>query len=393
MVSSPAGEVILRPGRDRSVRRRHPWVLSGAVAEQNGSGEPGVWVSVRSAEGEPLGHGHYSPKSDIRVRMFHFGKEAPPESWLAERITEAIAWRQNHPLLAKTDATRLVNAEGDGLPGLVVDRYADVVVIRPSAAGMLTRGEELAQAVRDATGAACGLLRDDTRAARREGLPPRQATLWGESPSAPVTIRERGRSYRVDVRSGQKTGFYLDQREARDLVASLARGRRVLDLFSYTGGFALAAAAGGAEHVTVVDSSKQALGLAEEQLSGLSTETDLVCGDAFRFLREGDERFDLLVVDPPPLARRKSEVARSTRGYKDLLLHALRRTTPGGQVLAFSCSHHVGPDLFLKVAFGASLDAGRPVQILRTLEAPADHPVSIDHPEGRYLTGLLMRVP
>jgi 23S rRNA (cytosine1962-C5)-methyltransferase len=393
MSTTPEAEVVLHRGRERSLRRRHPWVLSGAVAELRGEGAPGAWVCVRSAEGELLGHGHYSPRSDIRVRLVAFGKESPGEGWLAERIRQAIAWRAGHPLLSGTDALRLVNAEGDGLPGLVVDRYAEVVVIRPSAAGMFSRVEEAAEAVRDATGAACGLLWDDVRAARREGLPARRATLWGAPPSAPVSIHERGRRYRVDLQGGQKTGFYLDQRDARDLVGSLARGRRVLDLFSYTGGFAVAAAVGGADHVTLVDSSRDALALAEKNLSGLPSGTDLVCADAFRFLRDGDERFQLLVVDPPPLARRKSEVARSTRAYKDLLLHALRRTTPGGQVLAFSCSHHVGPDLFRKVAFGASLDAGRPVQVLGTLEAPADHPVSLDRPEGRYLTGLWLRVP
>ena len=389
------GDVILHAGRDRAVRRRHPWVLSGAVARVDGAPAPGDAVRVLSAEGEVLGHGHFSPRSDLRVRLFAFGKEAPEDGWIARRVAAAVAFRAGQPLLAGTDAVRLVNAEGDGLPGLVVDRYGDVVVVRASAAGALVRREEIARAVRDATGAAAGLARDDATAARREGLPAAQGPLWGDAPAGPVSVREAGRSYRVDVRGGQKTGFYLDQRDARELVARLASGRRVLDLFAYTGGFAVAALAGGAAEATAVESSKEAGALAAANLAeaGGAERARLVAGDAFRFLRGSGPDYDLVVVDPPPLARRAGDVARATRAYKDLLLHALRRSAPGGLVLGFACSHHVGPDLFRKVAFAASLDAGRPAQVLRTLETPVDHAVSLDHPEGRYLTGLLLRVP
>jgi 23S rRNA (cytosine1962-C5)-methyltransferase len=385
-------EVILRPGRDRSVRRRHPWVLSGAVAEERGSGQPGALVAVRSAEGEVLAHGHLSPGASLRVRLVAFGKEPPGPGWLRERVEAAVARRRDHPLLAGTDALRLVNAEADGLPGLVVDRYADAVVMRASAAGPFALADGIAAAVHAATGARCGLWRDDAAAARREGRAPTQAWLWGEPGDDPVAIHERGRVFRVDVARGQKTGFYLDQRDARDLVAALAPGRRVLDLFAYTGGFSVAAAAGGAAHVTAVESSHDALERARAHLAELAPDAELVAADAFAWLRGGTVRFDLIVADPPPLARRKADVPRAARAYKDLLLHALRRVAPGGHVLAFACSHHVGPELFRKVAFGASLDAARPARVLRSLEAPADHPVSLDHPEGRYLTGLLLHV-
>ncbi len=392
MVSGMA-DVILNNGRDRSVRRRHPWLLSGAVARVEGEPAPGVEVRVLSAEGEVLGYGHWSPHSQIRVRLLHFGKDIPAPDALTRRIALAVARRRDDPGLADTEAVRLINAEADGLPGLVADRYGDTVVVRVSSAGMDARRKEIGAALRDATGAAAGLERPDAVAARREGVAAHQGALWGSPPDAPVTIRERDREYAVDLQHGQKTGFYLDQREARDEVQRLASGRRVLDLFAYTGGFSVAAARGGAASVTWVDSSADAQALAERNLEPWTTTLPLrfVKADAFRFARSDGQRYDLIVVDPPPLARRSADVARASRAYKDVLLSALRRADPEALLLAFSCSHHVGPDLFRKIAFGASLDAGRPLQVLRELGAPPDHPVSLDHPEGRYLTGLLLR--
>lgn len=386
-------DVVLAPGRDRSVRRRHPWLLSGAVARVSGEPAAGDWVRVVSAEGECLGFGHYAPASQIRVRLLAFGKEAPGDETLADRIGAAVARRASDPLLSGTDALRLVNAEGDALPGLVVDRYADTVVVRCSSAGMHVRLPLVAEAVRAATGAPRGHRRDDAVAARRDGFEAGQGTLWGESLAGPVRIDERGRCYEVDLAQGQKTGFYLDQRDARDLVERLARGRRVLDLFSYTGGFAVAAARGGAASVTLVDSSVAALAAARTNLSlsGCALEPRLALADGFRFLRQDDAGYDLLVLDPPPLAKRKSDVARASRAHKDLLLFGLRRAAPGAFVLAFSCSHAIDATLFRQIVFGACLDAGRSVQVLATLGAPSDHPVSIDHPEGTYLSGLLLR--
>jgi len=385
-------DVVLLPGRDRSVRRRHPWVLSGAVARLDGAPEPGAWVRVVSAEGEVLGCGHWSPHSQIRVRLLHFGKEAAGDERVTERIAQAVARRAADPLLADTDAVRLVNSEGDGLPGLVADRYGELVVVRFSTAGMEARRALVGEALRTATGAAAGFERPDAAAARREGMAAQQGPLWGAPPAAPVAITERGRRYLVDAAAGQKTGFYLDQRDARDLVERLARGRRVLDLFAYTGGFAVAAARGGAASLAVVDSSAEALALAGRNLEPWATSLTLRLerDDAFRFLRRDEGRYDLLVVDPPPLARRAADVERAARAYKDALLGALRLAAPGALLFAFSCSHHVGPDLFRKIAFGASLDAGRPLSVLAELGAPSDHPVSLDHPEGRYLTGLLL---
>jgi 23S rRNA (cytosine1962-C5)-methyltransferase len=386
-------DVVLLPGRDRSLRRRHPWVLSGAIARVDGAPDPGAWVRVVSAEGEPLGCGHWSPASQIRVRLLAFGKETAGDELVAERIARAVARRAADPLLADTDAVRLVNAEGDGLPGLVADRYADLVVVRLATAGMDARRALVADALRRATGAAAGFERPDAAAARREGMAAHQGPLWGAAPAAAVAVTERGRRYHVDAVAGQKTGFYLDQRDARDLAERLARGRRVLDLFAYTGGFAVAAARGGAAGLTVVDSSAEALAGARRNLEpwAASLPLRLERDDAFRFVRRDDGRYDLLVVDPPPLARRAGDVERAARAYKDALLGALRLAAPDALLLAFSCSHHVGPALFRKIAFGASLDAGRPLAVLAELGTPSDHPVALDHPEGRYLTGLLLR--
>ncbi len=394
-------EVVLKPERDRSVRRRHPWLFAGAVAQVEGEETPGAWARVRSAAGEVLGYGHFSPRSSLRVRLLSFDKDPPPEDWLRERIASALERRCRDPLVGDTDAVRLVNAEGDGLPGLIVDRYADVVVMKMSAVGMHARGDEIAGELRRATGAAVGFERADGTAARREGFPVREGVVWGDGLEPVVWIRERTRRFAVDVRAGQKTGFYLDQRDARDLVQGLASGRRVLDLFAYTGGFAAAAARGGAARVTLVESSAAALELARRNLEANAPGVafEIAQADAFRWVRrtgprggggEG-ERYDLLIVDPPPLARNKRDVERASRAYKDVLLHALQLCAPRALVLAFACSHHLGPELVRRIAFAASLDAGRSVTVLRELGAPADHPVSIDHPEGAYLTGLLLR--
>jgi 23S rRNA (cytosine1962-C5)-methyltransferase len=386
-------DIVLKPGRDRSVRRRHPWLLSGAVARVEGVPERGAFVRVLSSDGEVLGFGHYNPDASLRVRLLSYGKEPPDATLIPERIRCALRRRVADPLLAGSDAMRLVNAEGDALPGLIADRYADTVVVKFTSAGMASRRAEVLAALREASGAGAGFERADP-AARSEGFTPEAGCLWGALPDEGIWIRENGRRFCIDVVQGQKTGFYLDQRDNRDLVQALAHACRVLDLFAYTGGFSVAAALGGAARVTLVDSSALALEAARVHLETNAPQcpAELIRADAFRWLRGADADFDLVVLDPPPLARTRRDVPRASRAYKDALLFALRRTVPGGLLLAFACSHHVGPELFRKIAFAAALDARREAQILRVLGAPVDHPCSIDHPEGAYLTGLLLRV-
>lgn len=386
-------EVVLQPGRDRSVRRRHPWVLSGAVGRVGDGAEAGEFVRVLSAEGETLGCGDYSPRSNIRVRMLWRGKEDPPGSLIADRIAAAVTRRATHPELAGVEALRLVNAEADLLPGLSVDRYRDTVVVRFATAGMSRRREEIVEALRAVTGAARGYERADTSAGRREAVAVRQGILWGEPLSGLLEFEEARRRYAVDVAQGQQTGFYLSRRDARDLVERLAEGRRTLDLFAYSGGFAVAAAVGGASSVTLVESSGDALELASGNLerSAADCSAKSVRGDAFDFVRRDSAQYDLITIDPPPLARSSREVNKAARAYKDVLLFALKRAAPGAQLLAFSSSSHVDAALYRKIAFGAALDAEREVQVLRTLGPAVDHPASIYHPEGASLTGLLLQ--
>lgn len=386
-------DVILEPGRDRSLRRRHPWVLSGAVARTEGDAARGAFARVLSSDGEVLGFGHWSPSSALRVRMLALGKEiVSEEAWIDGAVARAVALR-GPDLCGDTDGVRLVNAEGDGLPGLVVDRYGTTVVVRMTSAGMDRARPAVVAALRQHAQGVAALERADSAAGRREGFQPRDAVLWGEPPER-VVLHERDREYVVDLQAGQKTGFYLDQRGARDRVQSLAAGRRVLDLFCYSGGFSVAARRGGAQSITAVDRSEAALRLARENLerNGEGPVANVLRADAFEFVRGCEDSFDLLVIDPPPLARRKGDVTKATRAYKDVFMHALRRSAPDAYVFCFACSHHIAPELFRKVVFGAAVDVSRRVQVLEEFGAGPDHPVSLDHPEGRYLTGLLLRV-
>lgn len=384
--------IHLKAGRERSVLRRHPWLLSGSVDRVEGDPLPGAWVALRSSKGDLLGHGHWSPTSQIRVRILSFGDAAVDDTLIEARIASALARRDKDPALRGTNALRLINAEGDALPGLIVDRYADALVLRPGSAGMFSRQTLIGETLRRLTGASVALARPDPRSARREGIESQPSVLWGEVPKEPVAIEEGARRYLVDLQGGQKTGFYLDQRLSRGRVESVAQGARMLDLFAYTGGFSLAAAHGGAGEITAVDSSAPALALAEEHLHGALCTTRVVQADAFQFVRDDAASYDLIVVDPPPLARRSGDTNRALRAYKDVILHALYRAAPDANVFVFCCSHHVAPELFRKVVFGASIDAKKSLQVIEELSSPSDHPVALDHPQGRYLSGLWLRV-
>ena len=351
-----------------------------------GEPEPGDVVEVVDSRGQRVGVGDFDPDSQIRVRVHGFGNAPaePEEAWLPARIEAALAWRAGHPLLRDTDALRLIHSEGDALPGLTVDRYADWLAIKLTSPAMWRRAERIGEILAQRTGAHGAWLRGESTQAKRAA----ERELFGSVEPEPISIHERARKYWVSLRQGQKTGFYLDQRDARDLFRDLAADSQALDLFSYTGGFALAALQGGARKVVAVESSKPA----HDLLCRNTPQAEAVLGDVPEFLRAEQRRFDLIALDPPPFARRKRDVPSACRAYKDLNLWALQRATAGAHLLTFSCSHHVGPELFRKVVQGAALDAGAEVQLLATLGAAPDHPVALAHPQGEYLNGLLLRI-
>jgi 23S rRNA (cytosine1962-C5)-methyltransferase len=347
-------------------------------------GEPaaGDVVAVASGSGGRLGFGDYDPQAQIRVRLHHTGIDPPPDEarWLEARLAGAIERRARIPSVPGTDAWRLVNAEGDDLPGLIVDRYARWLVLKATTPAMRRRARWLAKALAERAGALGAWLRGDRD---EPGVP-----VAGAPPSEPIGIEEHGRGYRVDLRRGQKTGFYLDQRDARDLVETLAKGRRVLDLYAYTGGFSVAALRGGAATVTAVESSPAACALLACNAPGAERVHDRVED----FLARDARSFDLLVADPPPFARRKRDAEAAGRAHSALLSATLQRAAPGAHLLAFSCSHHFPLEWLRTSAASAARDARRAVRVLGTLGAPADHPVAVGHPEGEYLRGLWLEV-
>lgn len=373
--------------------RRHPWIFSGAVAQLRGQCDPGGVVVVRDSAGALLGRAGYNPSSQIVGRMWAFDDTAVDESLVAQRIVASVARRA--ALARVTNAARLVYSESDGVPGLIADRYDDLVVLQFTAAVAERWRSIIVDTVAQIDGVRRVFERSDLDVRRLEGLPAATGVLAGREPPEFVEIDEHGCRYLVDVRHGHKTGFYLDQRDNRSVVAREADGRRVLNLFCYTGGFSIAAKLAGAAQVVSVDSSASALDLGQRnaQQNGLD-EMEWVKADVFAYLRElrdAGATFDLVVVDPPKLAANAAQVKRATRGYKDLNWLALRLLSRDGRLATFSCSGLVDSDLFTKVVAGAAVDAHRDVAVLRRLDQASDHPVLLSFPESAYLKGLWCR--
>lgn len=385
--------LFLKPGRDDAARRRHPWVFSRALAgtPPAADGE----IEVRSASGALLGRGFASSRSSIAARLWRFDDGPLDVEFVSGRVQEAARLRERFvpPL---TDGYRLVHAEGDGLPGLVVDRYGDVLVVQATTAGTEAARPLWLPALRALLPGASILQRNDLASRHGEGLELEDELLAGARPPDRVPFRERGVTYLADLAGGQKTGFFLDQRENRHLVQGHAAGRSVLNLFSYSGAFGVAALAGGASRVTHVDVSEPALALARENHAANAQDlsrVETVAADVFEDLRARaarGETWDVVVTDPPAFAKKSPDVDRACRGYKDVNRLALKLLAPGGILLACSCSGPISADLFQKVLFAASLDAGVPVRILERRGAGPDHPVSIDCPETEYLKAFLL---
>ena len=402
-------KVVLKPKRDFSVRKHHPWIFSGAVDGVIEGVAVGETVEVADADGELLGYGSYSPASQIRVRMLSFDPKVVPDAKFVEGLVAgAVGRRADFFANAYTNAVRLVNAESDGLPGVVADYYAGWVVCQFTSAGAEFWKREIAAALMKFAPFCRGIgerLDVDVRA--KEGLSTaidcnRQlstafAVLAGEEPPELVEISEGQVKFLVDVRKGHKTGFYLDQRDARAAVGALANGMDVLNCFSYTGGFGLFARAAGAASVTQVDISKDALELAKrnEALTHLcGTKMEYVEADVFQYLRkcrDAGRTFDMIVLDPPKFASVKSQVMKAARGYKDINLLAMKLLKPNGILATFSCSGAMTEELFDKVLAEAAQDAGRDFQMIARTRQGADHPVALSFPEGLYLKGVILR--
>ena len=383
--------IILRKGRERSVLKGHPWVFSGAIA--SGEAAAGEVVEVRDASGAKLGQGWYSPSSQIRVRMV-------PEAPVADLVANAVARRGDFFVGGYTNAVRLVNAESDLLPGVVADYYAGHVVCQFTSAGADVRKAEIADALMKFAPGCVGVSeRLDVDVRAKEGLAtePAFASLAGSEPPAEVEIAEGQVKFLVDVRNEHKTGFYLDQRDARATVGALANGADVLNCFCYSGGFGLFARACGAASVTQVDISGDALALAKKNEAlqhYCGTKMEYVEADVFQFLRkcrDADRKFDLVVLDPPKFAATKGQLMKAARGYKDINLLAMKLLKPYGTLATFSCSGAMDAPFFDTVLAEAAEDAHRRFQVAARTRAGADHPVLLSFPEGAYLKGVVLR--
>lgn len=393
--------LILKPGKERALLRRHPWVYSTGVANVKGKPQSGDTIKIVDNKGNFLAWGAYSPESALRARCWSFNEQdVINEEWIRARVFEAIRAREN--LKSRTNAIRLIFGEADFLPGLIVDQYDTQLVTQFQAAGVEKWRPEIGKALTDATGFTQVFDRSDAATRAREGLPERKEVLEGEEPPEKIQIDEDGILYGVDVRMGHKTGFYVDQRDNRRLARQLAetfrkvhgRGMRALNCFCYTGGFSLALAKGGAEEVISIDSSADALEMAKSnaKLNGFDeSQMKWVEANVFEQLRkyrDAGEKFDLVILDPPKFASSHHHVEKAARAYKDINLNGLRLLNEGGQLLTFSCSGAIDVDLFQKIVAGAVIDAKTDAWMISRLGAGSDHPLLMTHPEGEYLKGL-----
>lgn len=397
--------VFLKPGRERPLQQRHPWVFSGAIGATRGNPGDGESVDIFSPGGEWLARGFYSGASQIRVRAATWDAEQPLDNvWLRAAIERAVAGRAG---LASTEdgACRLIFSESDGLPGLIVDRYGPFLVVQLLTQAMAARAEPIVAVLAELLAPRGIYERSDAEVREREALPPREGVLWGEAPPERLELRPAtlpglpadGPRLLADLRGGQKTGFYLDQAANRLRVGAYCRDAQILDCFAYSGGFSVYAAHAGAAALTLIDASADALELARANLAlnAPAATPELVEGDVFRVLRQyraEERRFDVVILDPPKFAHSQGQVERAARGYKDINLLGMQLLRPGGILATFSCSGLVSSDLFQKIVFGAAVDARRDAQIVERLSQSPDHPVLLTFPESEYLKGLICRV-
>ncbi|AMV41130.1 class I SAM-dependent rRNA methyltransferase [Paraburkholderia caribensis] len=396
--------VTLKPSKEKSLLRRHPWVYANAIDRVDGKPAAGATVLVRAHDGRFLARAAYSPHSQIRARVWSFDENEPVDhAFFKRRVQRALAHRQS--MVHNTGATRLIFGEADGLPGLIVDYYIQddetkrgQIVCQFMAAGVEAWKDAIVQALIGATGCPNVYERSDVSIREKEGLEQTVGVLAGDAPPETLIASENGVRYHVDVRNGHKTGFYVDQRDNRALVQELSNGRDVLNCFCYTGGFSLAALKGGAKRVVSIDSSGEALALAQANVTANGFDAERATwldADAFKTLRrlyDDGERFDLIVLDPPKFAPSREHVDRAARAYKDINLTGLKVLRPGGLLFTYSCSGAIDAELFQKIVAGAAADARVDARILKRLGAGVDHPLLTAFPEGEYLKGLLLQI-
>lgn len=392
----PVAKIILKPKREESLLRFHPWVFSGAIARVEGSPAEGDIVAVYAANGNIMGYGHCQIGS-IAVRMLSFGEGVINEAFWHNRLTNAYNLRKQIGLTdsKETTAYRLVHGEGDFLPGLVVDIYGSTAVIQAHSAGMYLSKDTIVQSLQQLYGNRLKAVYDKSSATVpfKAGLDAKDGYLFGTSEEA--TVKEYGKLFSIDWEEGQKTGFFLDQRENRRLLETYSKDASVLNTFCYTGGFSVYALHGGAKQVDSVDSSKKAIELTDTNVQMNFGNTDKhrsFAVDTFDFLRENTQAYDIIVLDPPAFAKHQSALKNALQAYKRLNLAALNRLEKGGLLFTFSCSQAVNREAFQNAVFSAAAISKRNVRIIHRLGQPADHPVSIYHPEGDYLKGLVLQV-
>jgi 23S rRNA (cytosine1962-C5)-methyltransferase len=387
-----SGDVILKKGREESIRRFHPWIFSGAIDRIVGKPLDGNWVRVNDGSDGTLGFGHYQ-KGSIAVRLLSFLSEQPTRDFWRQKIQDAYQQRLLTGVFSPaTNAFRLVHGEADGLSGLIVDVYGDVAVVQAHTAGMHADRMPIAEALREVLSISLAAVYFKSHAT---STGERNSEYLSGMAAVPHVIREHGHQFYVDWEEGQKTGFFLDQRENRRLLGELAKGKSVLNTFCYTGGFSVYALRAGAKSVHSIDASEKAVALARKniELNGFDpNEHECAVADTFDFMRGKKDHYDLIVLDPPAFAKHQSAKHQAMKGYQRLNAEAMRIVRPGGLIFTFSCSQVVDRELFYNTVTSAAIQAGRNVSVLHHLSQPADHPVSLYHPEGEYLKGLVLYI-
>lgn len=391
--------IKLKKGRDKSFNRKHPWIFSGAVDSVKDVNTNGETVDIISGDGKFLGYGSYSSHSQISVRVLSFNPdEKIDRAFFKQRIENAILFRKQIINYELTNSYRLINAESDSLPGLVVDKYADFIVCQFLSAGAEFWKKEIVEILVDLINPSGIFERSDVEVREKEGLQQSKGILYGKAPEELIEIIENENRFLVDVNYGHKTGFYLDQRDNRKLLENFVLGKEVLNCFSYTGGFSIYAIKAGANKVVNVDSSAESLSLADKNftLNGIdSSKYENTQDDVFKYLRklrDTSKQFDVIILDPPKFAESVSQREKASRGYKDINLLALKLLKKNGVLFTFSCSGHIVPELFNKIIADAAADAGREVHLLKYLTQSPDHTMLTSFPEGLYLKGLVCKV-